>query len=552
MTKKIFRWIFLVAVIVLFSAFVLIMGVLYTYFGAVQENQLRTELALASGGVEAGGIPYLEKIGRTSSRFTYISKDGTVWYDSWSSPEEMENHAGREEVKQAMETGEGESVRYSATLTEKTLYCAKRLSDGSILRLSVSRMTVLALFLGMLNPILIILTLALILSLVLARHMSKKILKPLSDLNLDRPLENDVYDELSPMLTRMEQQMRQIRRQEEELSDRKKEFYAVIKNMQEGLVLLNCQDKILSINPAAAGFFGAREDWEGRDFLTLERSHEFSTTLDAAKTKGHSEMETGKGGREYQINISRIDAGHKPFGMVILIFDITEKVSAERCRREFTANVSHELKTPLHSIMGSAELMENGLVKEEDMPEFIRRIRLESARLVALIEDIIRLSQLDEKTRLPLEDIDLYELAEEEMESLAQAAERKNISLSIEGEKTVMRGARQLLHEIVFNLCDNAIKYNREKGGLTVTVGRQGEDVFLSVTDTGIGIPEEDQERIFERFYRVDKSRSKERGGTGLGLSIVKHAVQYMEGRISLCSRPGEGTTITVYFPAIL
>jgi len=564
MTKKIFRSIFFAAVVVLISGFILIMGVLYNYFGSVQENQLKTELNLAAECVEAGGISYLEKTGENDCRLTYIAKDGTVLYDSWSDAAEMENHGEREEVKEALKTGEGKSYRYSVTLTEKTIYYAKRLSDGTVLRVSVNRMTVPALLLGMLQPILIVLVIALSLSFALAARMAKKILEPLNALNLDHPLKNDVYDELSPLFTRMEQQLRQIRYQKGELADMKKEFYAVIENMKEGLVLLSQEDKIISINPAAIAFFQVEDvsagtalsDFSlpgdaltGRDFLTIERDYEINRTLRRAKTEGHSELVVNRGGREYQMNVSRIEEKEQASGVVIFIFDITEKVFAERNRREFSANVSHELKTPLHSIMGSAELMENGLVREEDVPVFMRRIRSEAERLVALIEDIIRLSQLDEEVEMSVEEVDLYELAKEETESLRPASERKKITVTVEGERTVMQGVRQLLHEIVYNLCDNAVKYNVEKGNVTVTVGREGEEVFLIVADTGIGIPEEDQERIFERFYRVDKSRSKESGGTGLGLSIVKHAVQYMDGKICLKSKIGGGTAVKVSFP---
>lgn len=548
MTKKIFCSILMVSSLVLLSCFILIMGVLYTYFGSVQKKQMKTELDLAAAAVEQAGVSWLAETDSGDCRFTYISGDGTVLYDSRSDAQGMESHADREEIQEAMQKGTGESSRYSATLTEETLYYARRLSDGTILRASVSRMTVLSLVFGMVQPILIILTITLVLSALLASRMSKKVLRPLNELDLENPLENESYDELSPLLTRIEQQHRQIQYQKAELARRKNEFCAVVENMEEGLVLLDSGGDILSMNPAAALFFQAGEEVEGKSFLSIERNHEINKKLELAGRDGHSELTVAKNGREYQMNISRIESDGKNPGMVILVFDITEKVFAERNRREFTANVSHELKTPLHSIMGSAELLEHGLVKPEDTPEFVGRIRTEAARLLALIEDIIRLSQLDEQTELPVEDIDLHEIAKEEIEALKPAAGQRQVTLSLEGETAVFRGIRQLVHEIIYNLCDNGIKYNTEGGRVTVKTGKNAGGVFLSVADTGIGIPPEHQAKIFERFYRVDKSRSKMSGGTGLGLSIVKHAVQYMDGTVHLESVQGGGTEITVSF----
>lgn len=548
MTKKIFCSILTVSSLVLLSCFVLIMGVLYSYFGSLQKKQMKTELDLAVAAVEKAGVSWLAETDSGDCRFTYISRDGTVLYDSRSEAEGMESHADREEIREAVQKGTGESSRYSATLTEETLYYARRLPDGTILRASVSRMTVLSLVFGMVQPILIILTITLVLSALLASRMSKKVLRPLNELDLENPLENESYDELSPLLTRIEQQHRQIQYQKAELTRRKNEFYAVVENMEEGLVLLDSSGDILSMNPAAAQFFQAGEEVEGKSFLSIERNHEINKKLELAGRDGHSELTVAKNGREYQMNISRIESDGKNPGMVILVFDITEQVFAERNRREFTANVSHELKTPLHSIMGSAELLEHGLVKPEDTPEFVGRIRTEAARLLALIEDIIRLSQLDEQSELPVEDIDLHEIAKEEIEALKPAAGQRKVTLSLEGETTVFRGIRQLVHEIIYNLCDNGIKYNTEGGRVTVKTGKNGEGVFLSVADTGIGIPPEHQGKIFERFYRVDKSRSKMSGGTGLGLSIVKHAVQYMDGTVHLESTQGGGTEITVFF----
>lgn len=550
MTKKIFRSIFLVSMAVLLACIVFIMGVMYEYYGAMQKNQLKTELSLAAEGVEHGGLAYLQGLDGEDCRLTLVAESGEVIFDSQSDAAAMENHAGREEIKQALEAGVGESARYSATLTEQTLYYAQRLSGGSVLRISVSRMTVLAILLAMLQPVSGIILIALILSAVLAKRLAEKIVRPLEAIDLDEPLENDTYDELAPLLTRLERQSRQIQSQKRELQERKNEFSAVIRSMREGLILLNREDIILSVNPAAAAFFGADGSCEGADFLSVERSGEINRALRAAKAGGHEEIQLERNGREYQLDLSRIGEEGRTDGAVILVFDITEKAFAERSRREFTANVSHELKTPLHSIMGSAEIMEDGLVKPQDIPRFAGNIRSEASRLVTLIEEIIRLSQLDERRELPAEEVDLYALAEEELRAFSRPAGEKGIRLSLEGKSAVITGVRQLLHEILYNLIDNAVKYNVEGGSVKVTADVGDGGAFVSVADTGIGIPAEHQARVFERFYRVDKSHSKKIGGTGLGLSIVKHAAQYMNGKINLKSAAGQGTEVTITFPA--
>ncbi len=550
MTKKIFRSIFIVAMVAFLACLALIMGVLYSYYGSVQENQLAAELSFAAQGVEQNGLAYLTGLRGKDIRLTWVAADGKVLFDSQTDAEEMENHAEREEIKKALKNGTGESARYSSTLTEQTVYYAKRLSDGSVLRISISRFTMLALGISMLQPMCIILVVALVLSGALAHSLSKRIVKPLEAVNLDKPMENDTYEELVPILTRLEQQHRQIRYQREELRERKNEFLAVISNMNEGLVLLGENETILSINPAAASFFGTDRDYIGKNFISLERDRAIGKMISSAEKSGRGELAISRGGREYQLSASRVENGGKISGVVILIFDITEKIFAERNRREFTANVSHELKTPLQSIMGSAELMQNGLVKPDDLPQFARRIRSEAARLVTLIEDIIRLSQLDEQPDFMIEEVDLSSLVREEINTLQLAADDKRVTLAFEGESVTVKGVRQLLHEVIYNLLDNAIKYNLDGGSVTVSVKAENEAVCLTVADTGIGIPSEYQTRIFERFYRVDKSHSKQIGGTGLGLSIVKHAVQYMNGKIDLKSESGAGTTITVTLPA--
>ena len=549
MTRKIFLSIMAAAAVVLLCSVLIIMGCLYDYFGGVQERQLEDELALAQTGVECSGKTYLKALEGESYRLTWIAPSGEVLFDSQADESSMENHAQREEVRQALETGEGQSSRYSSTLLEKTIYYAKRLTDGSILRISISRATAGVLVMGMLQPMLVVLAAALILALVLAKRISARIVAPLNRLDLEKPLENDTYEELSPLLTRINQQRRQIDAQMRTLQQKKDEFAQITASMNEGLVLMNEKGTVLSINPAARALFHAEPDCVGRDFLTVERSHEISCAIRRALEEGHAELRVERGGHEYQLDISRIESEGTVIGAVLLAFDVTEQAFAERNRREFTANVSHELKTPLQSIMGSAELIENGLVKQEDMPRFVGHIRTEAARLVTLIEDIIRLSQLDEGGELPFEPVDLKKLAEEASASLASAAAEKQVTIRVHGDDRQITTVRRLASEIIYNLCDNAVKYNREGGSVDVTIDGTAHGAVVTVQDTGIGIPPEHQSRVFERFYRVDKSHSRQSGGTGLGLSIVKHAVQYLGGRIELESQPGKGTTMRVHFP---
>ncbi len=549
MTKKIFQSILLVAGAVLLASLLIIMGFLYDYFGGVEENQLRDELSLAAAAVEDGGTDYLSQLTADRYRLTWIATDGSVLYDTRTDAESLENHASRAEVSQALATGTGESTRYSSTLMEKTMYYAQRLADGTVLRISISRATVGMIAVGMIQPLLIVLIVALILSGLLARRLSRRIVDPLNSLDLEHPLDNDAYEELSPLLKRIHRQHVEIQTQLRELHERTDEFTQVTGSMREGLVLLDEHGDILSINAAAQALFGADAQCVGRDFLTIERSHEISAAIQAAVADGHSEVRAERAGRVYQFDISRITSDGKFLGTVILAFDITEQEFAERNRREFTANVSHELKTPLQGIIGSAELIENGMVKPDDLPRFVGHIHAEAVRLVTLIDDIIRLSQLDEGDAMPTEPVDLLAVSQEAAENLRDAAAARGVTVGVTGQPAVIPGVRRLIYEIVYNLCDNAIKYNRDGGRVDVTVAADADGSSITVADTGIGIAPEHQGRVFERFYRVDKSHSKASGGTGLGLSIVKHAVQYHHGRIELESTPGTGTTIRVVFP---
>ena len=549
MTKRIFRSTLLVGVAVLIASLVLVMGALYSYFGRVQESQLRDELSLAAVGVEKNGSDYLAQLRSEQYRITWLRGDGTVLYDTQADAETMENHAQREEVQQALATGEGESSRYSSTLLQKTVYYAKRLPDGTVLRLSAVRVTAGVLVLNMLQPILLVLAAALILSGVLAGRLARRITEPLNRLDLEQPLENDTYEELSPLLRRMEHQRVLLRQQMDELKRRSEEFEQITGSMNEGLVLLDELGTVLSINPAARRLLDADEDCVGQDLLTVDRDVALSEAVRQAKEQGHSEFRGQRKGREYQFDVTRIQTEGRTAGVVLLVFDVTERAFAERNRREFTANVSHELKTPLQGIIGSAELLENGMVKQEDVPRFVGHIRAEAQRLVTLIGDIIRLSQLDEGEPMPTEPVDLLAVAREAAENLQSAAAARDVTVTVEGQPAEITGVKRLLYEIVYNLCDNAIKYNVTGGSVRLTVERCGAEAAVTVADTGIGIPADQQSRVFERFYRVDKSHSKASGGTGLGLSIVKHAVQYHHGGIQLKSQVGQGTEIRVTFP---
>ena len=558
MRKKIFRSALMIAAAVLLSSLVIILGCLYDYFGTVQAGQLKDELRLAAYAVEESGQAYMERLAARDYRYTWtpeyrltwIASDGAVLFDTDESAENMANHGDRVEVREAFARGESSCVRYSDTWSERTLYYARALNDGTVLRISTRQVTVPALVLVMLQPILLVGVLAVILSAVLAGRMAKRIVQPLNSLDLDHPLENDAYEELSPLLRRIQQQRRQINAQMQELRARTDEFEQITGSMKEGLVVMNQKGTILSINPAAQALFHMDCSCIQKDFVTVDRGHELSQAILTALENGHSKVRIEQKGREIEFDISRIESDGAVVGTVLLAFDVTEQALAERSRREFTANVSHELKTPLQSIMGSAELLESGLVRQEDVPQFTGTIRKESARLVALVEDIIHLSQLDEGAALEREMVDLLETAKEAASVLYDKTRETGVRLSVAGERAQVNGVRGLLCEMIYNLCDNAIKYNVKDGSVEITVSKAGPGAIVTVRDTGIGIPPEYQTRVFERFFRVDKSRSKASGGTGLGLSIVKHIAQYHNAKITLQSEMGAGTTVIVTFVA--
>ncbi len=544
MTSKIFRSTVLVAVIVLLCSLCVIMGVLYNHFSGVQVQQLKDELSLAVTGTEQYGNAFLENVEADRFRVTWIDADGTVLFDTQVDQTTMENHSDREEFQEALLLGSGSSVRISSTLTKQTVYEAQRLQDGTVLRISTSQESAWYLMIGLLWPVMLIAVLAIALSAFLARRMAMKIVEPLNTLDLEQPLKNDVYEEISPLLHRINQQHNQIAAQMETLRRKADEFEQITGSMQEGLVLLSGEGTVLSINPTAKRLFGAEDDCVGKNFLMIDRSSSMRAAVNDALDKGRGFARANRNGRDYRFDLSRIESDGNVIGAVLLAFDITDRLNSERLRREFSANVSHELKTPLQGIIGSAELMENGLVRPEDAPRFLGHIRKEASRLVNLVQDIIRLSQLDEDVAMPTEKVDLLALAEEVKATLETAAAEKEVGVEVCGPGCVIEGVPRLLYEILYNLCDNAIKYNVPGGSVRVTV----EDRVLTVADTGIGIPEKHQARVFERFYRVDKSHSKQLEGTGLGLSIVKHAVAYHNAQLKLESTPGKGTVVTVTF----
>ena len=548
MTKKIFHSIFTVALVVLLASIGIATSFLYDYFNNSQVKQLNAELSLVADTVNEVGTQYFENFNSTVFRFTVVNMDGTVLYDTQANASEMENHADREEIAEAFRTGTGSSARNSSTLTEKTFYEAVRLENGDVLRISISQLTVGALILGMLPAIIAIILVAAVVAGILSHAMAKKVTEPLMQLDLEHPSNNCTYEELTPLLTKVHRQHKQIKAQMEALRRKSDEFEQIVSSMNEGLVLLDEHGTVLSMNTAAKKIFSVKKDIMGSDFLLIDRTSKMSKAILNALDGNRGEYTEERNGSEYQFTVNPTQSDGKVLGAVILVFDISDRAFAERNRQEFTANVTHELKTPLQSIIGSAELLENGLVKPEDTGRFVGNIRKEATRLVSLINDIIRLSQLDENNEAATETVELTGVAKEVVEVLTVLAAKKNVELIIEGEPQTIFGVRRYIYEIIYNLCDNAIRYNMDGGKVTIIIGKDNGRAFVAVKDTGIGIAPEHQSRIFERFYRVDKSHSKETGGTGLGLSIVKHAVQHHGGKITLESEVGKGTTVIVSF----
>lgn len=552
MTKRIFKAICTAALGVFVVTMLLIMGVLYEYFSNVQQSQLKSQTILAAQGVEKQGIGYFDGLTAEHFRITWIAANGDVLYDSVSDSDNMENHIQREEIRQALNTGYGESSRYSSTLMKRYLYSAKRLMDGTVLRLSISHNTIFVLLIGMLQPILIVIGVAVVLSFVLANGLSKRIVEPLNKLNLDEPLSNEGYDELAPLLRRIHSQQQQLLAQKNILTQKQNEFDTIVGRLEEGMILLDKTGKVITANRSAARLLDTKNSvLQGQDLLHINRNLPLQEAVREAMLSGNAARKTTIHGKTIQIQAAAIGTQEGISGAAVVLFDITQAEQAEQRRREFTANVSHELKTPLQSISGYSELLKCGMAKPEDVVPFAGRIYSESQRLIALVEDIINLSHLDAGTGYEWQNVDLYEAAQKVVGQLSDIAGENGIALRLEGERAVIHGIPELASGILYNLCDNAIKYNRPGGTVQIQITKDTAGAAaITVEDTGIGIPEEALDRIFERFYRVDKSRSKAVGGTGLGLSIVKHAAMLMHGEIEVNSRINEGTVITVTFPA--
>ena len=550
MTKRIYKAICAAALGVFVVTMLLIMGVLYNYFSSVQQRQLRSQTALAVQGAEQLGMDYFDGLSDEDVRITWVAANGDVLYDSASDSDVMENHLQREEIQSALATGFGESARYSSTMLKQYLYCAQKLSDGTVLRLSVSHNSVWVLLLGMLQPILIVIAVAAVLSFLLASRLSKRIVDPMNKLNLDEPLENEGYDELSPLLRRIYSQQQHLKEQQATLTRKQNELEAIVGHLEEGMILLDKSCKVITANQAALRLLDARaSNIAGLDLLMLSRNLALAEAVQEAMDGRSATRKTELHGKTIQIQAAAVGQQDEMSGVAVVLFDITQSEQAEQRRREFTANVSHELKTPLQSISGYSELLMRGMARQEDIQPFAQRIYGETQRLIQLVQDIINLSQLDEGSSYQWQQANLFSIAAEVTGSLEHFAEEKQVRLTLEGSDTMLRGVPELLRGIVYNLTDNAIKYNHPGGSVTVTVSRQKDEAVLTVNDTGIGIPEGEQDRIFERFYRVDKSRSKEVGGTGLGLSIVKHAAFLHKAAIDVTSQLGAGTTIQVRFP---
>lgn len=550
MTKKIFKSTVLVSASVLILGIAFVLGILYQYFGKQLDTELAREASYLAYGVEQQGEEYLQQLKNTDSRITYIGEDGTVIYDNEADAAEMENHKDREEFQEALATGAGEAQRMSSTLSEKTVYYAKRLSDNSVLRVSSTQYSAFALVLQLIQPVLCIVFVMLILAGVFASKIAGKIVEPINELDLEKPDENEVYEEVAPLLGKINRQNRQIRTQLEEARRNQEEFSIITENMQEGLLVIDSYTMILSGNSSAWKIFQVDKPGTGRSVYSLDRNEDFRKVIETVLEGKHGSALLHLDNEFVQLIANPVNRDGKTVGAVLLLMNETEKVQRENLRREFSANVSHELKTPLTSISGFAEIIQDGFVKEEDVKKFAGRIYKEAQRLIQLVEDTIRISQLDEgENPYEWENIDLYTVAKDVCGNLNEAAKKKNVHLYIEGERLICRTVRLILEEILYNLCDNGIKYNKDNGIVSILIKDLGNEVQLSVEDNGIGIPREDRKRVFERFYRVDKSHSKEIGGTGLGLSIVKHGVTFLGGTLNLVSEVDKGTEITVTLP---
>ncbi len=547
MTAKIFKSTFLTSVLVLIISLVLTMGILFSFFEGQIKKELQSEADYIEYAVTQHEEGFFKNFSSGEKRITLIGADGTVLEDTSANPAEMDNHADREEVKDALLKGSGTSVRYSKTLTDKTVYYACRMENGNVLRISTTQYTVMTVVLGLLQPLIYVLVLALILSFALSSRVSKSVIKPINEIDLDHPENSDAYEELTPLLHRILNQQKTIKKQLNEAKKHRDEFKLITENMSEGFLITDRDGRLLSCNSAALKLLDADEN-DGT-VLSLNRTGDFRKTVHAALSGERAENTMTHGENTYNLIANPVFEGDKTIGAVIVIIDVTESRRRELIRREFTANVSHELKTPLTSISGFAELLSAGGVPEDTVTDFAKTIYTEAQRLISLVSDIIKISELDEKSVCyEKENVNITELSRDVARRLKMSADKKNVKIGISGEDISVYGVRKILDEMIFNLCDNAVKYNKEGGTVEIRVKKEDGKTVLSVRDTGIGIAPSQQSRVFERFYRVDKSRSKAEGGTGLGLSIVKHGAMYHGAEIKLTSTPGEGTEVTVIF----
>lgn len=548
MHNKIFRSSMLVTLLVLLSSIVLIMGILYDYFESQLINELKREAAYISIAIENEGIEYLDSIENENERITLIAPDGTVIADTVADTDVLENHIDREEVKEAIQNGSGTSSRYSDTLTEKIVYYALEMKDGNILRISARHYTVFTILFGLLQPIMIVVFISILLSLWLCHRVSVKIVEPINTLDLEHPENNETYDELTPFLKKIAHQRKIIDKQLKDAVQMQEEFKLITENMSEGFLVIDREMRILTHNTAAMKLLNMSEA-ESENVLSVNRSKAFRKMLERVLSGVRNESETESDGKYYRFIANPVLDENHIIGAVIVILDVTESVNSENLRREFTSNVSHELKTPLTSISGFAEIMKNGDTPNEMVIDFSNSIYDEAQRLISLVSDIMKISELDEKTVVyEKETVDLYSLSLEVAERLRAEADKKNIKINVIGDTAEVIGVRKILDEMIYNLCDNAIKYNKENGIVDIIVNLADSKVKLIVRDTGIGIPAAQQSRVFERFYRVDKARSKAIGGTGLGLAIVKHGAMYHNAVISLESQENVGTSVSVIF----
>lgn len=556
MKKRIFTVICLFSLFTVLLSSSLFFGVAYREFYLSKQQELQNELVLIKAGFAQDGITYLQRLQSVPernrlSRITLINAAGLVLFDNYQTTSTMENHLDRPEIISALQNGSGEAVRMSDTLHQQTYYYAERLDDAMVLRIAMTTASVWVALLDFLPWMLLIISLVIVLAFWLARHETQKIIQPINSINLKEPLENDTYDELAPLLSRIEQQNKEIAAKMAELSQTRFEFITITENMSNGLILLNQREEILTVNRSACKLLNLKPDQTaGRKLLTLNRSLVLQNLLQKAEQGLIAEDILHQNQHSYQLLAHPVLSNGELQGTVLLILDITEQQATEQMRREFAANVSHELKTPLQSISGYAEIISNHLVKPEDIPEFVERIYQEARRLIGLVDDIMKISRLDEnKASLTEESVDLFLLTQDVLQRLQPQAQAKQIIVNLKGESAKMLGVKQILDEMIYNLCDNAIKYNKQGGRVDIVIDRSPDALRLQVIDTGIGIAPEDQERVFERFYRVDKSHSQKIGGTGLGLSIVKHGARYHHAELKLQSIPNQGTTITLTFP---